>query len=76
MLGGARKEPAEGSGVRNRLPLLFVLLWSLACSVVAAAPPARAAVEPQSWENVIGRFESDLAAIAGAEPETLVSAIA
>jgi len=37
---------------------------------------ARAAVEPQSWENVIGRFESDLAAIAGAEPETLVSAIA
>jgi glycosyltransferase involved in cell wall biosynthesis len=26
---------------------------------------ARATVEPQSWENVIGRFEADLAAIAG-----------
>lgn len=26
---------------------------------------ARATVEPQSWENVIGRFESDLAEIAG-----------
>ncbi len=37
---------------------------------------ARAAVEPQSWENVIGRFEADLAAIAGSAPEALVSAVA
>lgn len=29
---------------------------------------ARAAVEPQSWEQVIGRFEADLAEIAGNRP--------
>lgn len=28
-------------------------------------PAARLAVEPQSWENVIARFESDLAEVAG-----------
>ena len=37
---------------------------------------ARAAVEPQSWENVIARFESDLQAAAGASPAGLVSALA
>lgn len=29
---------------------------------------ARATVEPQSWEHVIGRFEADLAGIAGRQP--------
>ena len=29
---------------------------------------ARVAVEAQSWENVIGRFEADLAAVAGVRP--------
>lgn len=37
---------------------------------------ARAAVEPQSWENVIARFESDLLAIAGSETATLIPALA
>lgn len=37
---------------------------------------ARAAVEPQSWENVISRFEGDLAAVAGTEPAALVPALA
>jgi glycosyltransferase involved in cell wall biosynthesis len=30
---------------------------------------ARAAVEPQSWENVIARFENDLIEVAGGQPE-------
>jgi glycosyltransferase involved in cell wall biosynthesis len=39
-------------------------------------PAARAAVEAQSWENVIGRFEADLAAVAGVSatvPEAVVA---
>lgn len=36
---------------------------------------ARAAVEPQSWENVVARFESDLLAVASAEPADLVPAV-
>jgi glycosyltransferase involved in cell wall biosynthesis len=31
-------------------------------------PTARATVEPQSWENVIARFEADLIAAGGGEP--------
>ena len=37
---------------------------------------ARAAVEPQSWENVIVRFESDLLAVAASHPAPLVPALA
>ena len=37
---------------------------------------ARAAVEPQSRDNVIARFGADLLAVANAQPGTLVSAIA
>jgi glycosyltransferase involved in cell wall biosynthesis len=37
---------------------------------------ARAAVAPQSWENVISHFEADLIAVAGVEPAALVPAIA
>ncbi len=37
---------------------------------------ARAAVEPQSWGNVIARFEADLLAVAAAEPNSLVPAVA
>jgi glycosyltransferase involved in cell wall biosynthesis len=33
---------------------------------------ARAAVEPQSWENVISLFESDLVAVAGMESTALI----
>ncbi len=37
---------------------------------------ARAAVEPQSWDHVIARFESDLIAVAGTPPTVLVPALA
>lgn len=37
---------------------------------------ARAAVEPQSWTNVIARFEADLLAVAQAEPVTLEPVLA
>ena len=37
---------------------------------------ARAAVEPQSWERVIARFEADLLAIASTQPVALEPAIA
>jgi glycosyltransferase involved in cell wall biosynthesis len=37
---------------------------------------ARAAVAPQSWDNVIARFESDLLAVAGSSPAGLVPALA
>jgi glycosyltransferase involved in cell wall biosynthesis len=37
---------------------------------------ARAAVEPQSWDNVIARFEADLLEVAGAQPIALEPAVA
>ena len=37
---------------------------------------SRVSVEPQSWENVIVRFESDLAEIAGTRPAALEPALA
>ncbi len=37
---------------------------------------ARPAVEPQSWDKVITRFEADLVAIATAEPPSLVPVVA
>lgn len=37
---------------------------------------ARAAVEPQSWENVITQFEADLLSVIGARPVELTPALA